>query len=308
MKPVGPSPLPEQLFASRSLPLTRAAFWVARIVLWAILIACIGAVFLFALSRSPSGMPVRSFLSRTFPIPMARVGAETILNRDFQIELAGWMHVYDPNGALDVEDAKRLHDRILDRKITQEIVRQLAVELGVDDISEEGETLYQSMAVDRGSEAKLIEDIEQRFGWTKNVFIEVIIEPIVYARRVDEAVKQNEDLQSVARASAEQARLDFVAGTDAFTQTGNKGSNNRGLLALDAYPVEVHDALRETAVLSVTDVLETQERFMVFKVLERDESESDIRVRTNEFSIDKLDVYDAVAQRRATLPIKIFER
>lgn len=308
MKPVGPSPLPEHLYASRSLPVGTVASFAARIALWAVLIACIGAVFLFALSRSPSGEPVRHVLSQAFPLPIANVGDQTIYYRDFQTELDGWIRFYETAGALDVVDAKRLHDRVLDRRIDQEIVRQLAVELGRKDIAEEAEVLYQSMAADRGSEAKLIEDIDQRFGWTKNVFMAVIVEPIVYARRVDEAVKQNEDWQSAVKASAEQARLDFVAGTDAFTQTGDQGSKNRGLLTLDAYPAEVHDALRETVVGSVTDVLETRERFMVFKVRERDERESGIRVRTNEFSIDKRDVYDAIAQRRATLTIKIFER
>lgn len=308
MKPVGPTPLPERAFASRSLPVTRVAFWAIRVALWAILMATIGGVFLFALSRSPSGTPVRSAVSRAFPIPVARVGTETILNRDFQTELDGWTHFYDPNEALGSEDAKRLHDRILDRKVTQEIVRQLAVELGVDDISEEAETLYQFMAADRGSEAKLVEDIEQRFGWTKNVFMAAIVEPIIYARRVDEVVKQDETWQEGAKSSAQQARLDFISGTDAFTRISQEGSDASGLLALDAYPEEVHDALRGTSVGSVTDVLETRERFMVFKVLERDESGDGLRLKTNEFSIDKLDVYDVVERRRATLKIKVFER
>ncbi len=308
MKPVGPSPLPEQAFASRSLPVTRAVFLVARTVLWIVLIACIGAVFLFALSHSSSGTSLPSFLGRTFPIPVARVGAETILNRDFQIELDGWTHFYETAGALDALDAKRLHDRILDRKITQEIVRQLAVELGVDDIAEEVEVLYQSMAADRGSEMKLVEDIEQRFGWTKNVFIAVIVEPIVYARRVDVALKESDDFQSAPLALAEQARLDLIAQTSAFVGMDNTGTRDEYLLSLDAYPLEAHEALRMTDIGLVTDIIETDERFMVFKILERRDHVDDLRLRTEEFSVDKLGLYDLIAQRRATLEIKVFER
>ena len=307
MKPVGPTPLPEHLYASRSLPMRTAAFWAMRVGLWGFLFFLIGGLFVFALYRSPGGTSVLHVVGRTLPMPIARVGDTAILYRDFQAELDGWIKFYETGGALEAVDEQRLHDRVLERMIERELIRQLSFELNVDGQSDV-ETLYQSMAVERGSEAQLIEDIDQRYGWTKNVFISSVVEPIVYARRVDDAVKGNEAYQRDALSSAQQARIDLLSGANAFTRISTGDEHAAAWVSLDAYPFEVEGILKNTEVGDVTEVIETSERFLVFKILGRNERAGGWFFQTEEFSIDKADVYDVLAIRRAQTTIKVFER
>jgi hypothetical protein len=314
MKPVGPTPLPEHTYSARQLPVKRVLQWVIRVLVGIGIGAAILVLFVVSLYRTPSGTPLLHMFGRSVPLPAARVDNQAIYYREFIRARDGWNQYYVSAGTIDAIDMsvieQRLINRMIDHHLTEEIAEELMVGVSDDDL----EPAYVDLVGQHDSEAHFIDQLEKRFGWDRPELEKYVLRPITLARAVDIAIRASEEEQRDPRQNIDQMRLDVSAGGQSFSELASQYSaslsasegGELGLSPVEEYPEEAYEALSLASIDDLTAVIETSERFVVYKIIEREQRPSGLYINAQELSVEKRDIHDVISERRNNANIKIF--
>ncbi|MBI2476539.1 SurA N-terminal domain-containing protein, partial [Candidatus Uhrbacteria bacterium] len=146
MMPVGPTPLPEHLYAARSGNRARLWHFFVRAAV-GIAVLLMFAIFLSVLFyRTPFGETIASTFGRVLPLPAARVGSHVILYRDYVRARDGWVRYAEAESTGKEVDYTQVNAHVIDRLIEHAMVQQIAEEVGVTISDQEIEAAFQQMA------------------------------------------------------------------------------------------------------------------------------------------------------------------
>ncbi len=314
MKSVGPTPLPEHTYSVRQLPVRRALQWFVRVLVGVGIVVALLALFVVSLYRTPSGAPLLHIFGRTVPLPAARIDNHAIYYREFIQARDGWNQYYVSAGTIDAIDMSVIEQQVINRMIDHYLTEQLAGELGVDYSEDELNKAYQDLVEQHDSEAHFVDQLEKRFGWDRAELERYVLKPITLARGVDLAIRSSEEEQVEPLKNIGQMRVDVAAGGQAFSDLASQYSaslsasegGELGLSPVEEYPEEALGALSSADVGDLTEIIETSERFVVYRVMESEEGRSGLLVNAQELSVEKRDIHDVLSERREQSNIKIF--
>lgn len=303
MKSVGPTPLPDKMYAARQLPVRRAVFWATRSLFGLSLVVGVFALFVVSLYRLPSAEPLLEMFGRTLPMPVAVVNGEPISYKVYLRVLDGWESMYEQDGTIDAIDLDIVGGRVMDRLIEQSLAGQYAKSIGVKLEDEAVQEAYLAIVRQEESEVRFVDDLEKRFGWSKDEFIANVVEPVVLMQVLDDTVRMREDEQTRPREVIDRLRADILAGESSFTQVASEISasisaetgGELGLRSIEEYPEEARSMLLSVSEGSVSEVVDLRERFVVYELLERVERQNGYYVNAQELSVDKRDIHDVIA-------------
>ncbi len=314
MKSVGPTPLPEHTYSARQLPVRRAFQWVVRVLVGIGVGVAILALFVVSLYRTPSGAPLLHIFGRTVPLPAARIDNHAIYYREFIKARDGWNQYYVSAGTIDAIDMSVIEQQVINRMIDHYLTEQIANELGVEYSEEELNEAYQDLVEQHDSEAHFVDQLEKRFGWGRAELEQFVLKPITLARAVDLAVRSSEEEQVEPLRNINQMRIDVEAGGQAFSDLASQFSaslsasegGELGLSPIEEYPEESQNVLRNSREGDLTEVIETSERFIVYRIVEREDDRGDLLINAQELSVEKRDIHNVLSERRERSSIKIF--
>ncbi|HBU28044.1 TPA: hypothetical protein DEB00_02935 [Candidatus Uhrbacteria bacterium] len=302
---VGPEPLPEHLYASRQLPVRRALFWGGRFLIFLLGICLLLGVFMISLYQIPAGDKLLNMFGRVVPIPAIRVNTTRISFQTYQSMVDGWTELYQQQGTLDESTMTILRERVADRLIQEVLLSDLAKELEVR-VSQENTSYVQQMFFDQyENEARYEEALYEQFRWTPEEFERFVIEPLAQVHALDAVILWSEQVQETPRAMIEEMHQELTRSPDQFTELATQVSGSLsafdggelGLRPIKEYPQEAQMALQATKKGELTPIIELEDRFLFYRVLEQQAVDGDFSVNAQELSVAKRDVYDVLNER-----------
>lgn len=316
IEPIGPSPMHESLYASRHLPVGRAVRWGVRVCVMLAVLCVILGIGIGVLYRVPGGDAFLAPLSRVLPIPAARVNRHTISYRTYTQMLDGWVFLYERQGVLEAVGKDTVERRVMDRLVQDALVSQMLREMRVTVTAAQEDETWEALAKPYGSELLFVGAVQERFGWDAEAFRRFVVEPLVRLRAADDAVLEWREAQEGPRAVMDALYADVRIAPDKFEEMATQVSasflsgdgEEVGVRSLLEYPMEARQTLMTTPVGAVTDVVELRDRFVLYRVMERDREEDKIRVKVRELSIEKRDVHDILREWMGTAKIRIYVR
>lgn len=296
---VGPSPIPSKEYAARQLPVRRAVVWMGRFAVLLVALAILLWIFVVSLYKFPAGEKLLRPISSVFPIPAVRVDTSLITYKDYTQMLDGWL------GAYGTEEVQReiVQERVLVRLVQDAMLAQMATELRLKVDEGVVAEVYTEFVGQHDSEAHLIEAIDRQFGWDYDQFMEFVVEPLALVRQLDSAVRGWDEAQEGQLSIIEEIRRDVINDPDRFSDIAMQDSEEGdGHLELTEYPPEALVAFVDASEGVITEVIELEDRYVIYKVLDIDEEE----VLTEDIYVEKLGVYEVMQDRLDSASIKYY--
>lgn len=303
---VGPEPIPEELYASRQLPVRQALVWVGRVVVAMAVVFVLIGVFVMSLYRLSASEPLLRVVSRFAPIPAMRVDGKTVLYRDYVAMLDGWNELsgqHGPEGFVE--------ERVQDRLVQNVLLEALQKEMGVRVTDVQRETVHNTFLQQYASEADYAHALYEQFRWTEEEFALYVVEPLARLQALDTAVLADTDLQAPKRQVIDDLHRDVTASPDTFAELAMSVAESTVpdesvFLAVADYPEVARVVLMETAVDALTPVIELERQFVFYRVDDKERRSGEWYVQTHVVAVPKQDVYDVLEERLATVTIRSY--
>ncbi len=312
MNSIGPSPLPSHMYAARHLPVQRVLFWLGRTFVVIAITVLVVAMLIISLYRLPSGSGLLNGFAQFLPLPAYQVNGTFVAMKKYGIILDGWSQLYESQGAVDFANsdivAQRVEERVIRGVLIEQIMEELELELDVELVN----TVYSEFVDQYQTEAHLIESVDRQFGWSVDQFMEYIVLPLARTRALDVAVSDWSEVQSQPRGIIQDIHAKVFNDPDIFAEIASEVSTSLsasdggelGLRALDEYPPEARVILLSLDDGELSPIIDLDERFVIYQLIEKRERESGDLVNAREIAIDKKDVYDVIDERMLTAEIE----
>ncbi|NQV12300.1 peptidylprolyl isomerase [Candidatus Uhrbacteria bacterium] len=311
---IGPSPLPDHLYAQRQLPVQRVLFWLGRTMIAIGMVGLILSVFIVSLYRMPDGKALLFWFSDYLPLPAVKVNSDTVALRDYRTVLDGWRKLYTSQGASPEQVDDVINSRVDDLVVQNVLIQQLMKERSLVLTEEQINTVYNEFVAQYQTEAHFIESIDRQFSWSQEEFLRLMVEPLARTRLLDMSVQSWAEAQGQprgiiddlhARVFTEAGRFAEIA-QEVSTSLSASDGGELGLRSIDEYPVEVRSLLMELDEDELTSVIELADRFVIYKILERVERSSGVFVNARELAVDKRDIYDILDEKTESAEIEFY--
>lgn len=316
IEPIGPSPLHASLYASRHLPVGRVVRWGVRTGVGLAMLVVLLGIGVGVLYRIPGGDALLAPLSRVLPIPAARVNGQTISYHTYTQMLDGWVFLYERQGVLEAVGRDTVERRVMDRLVQDVLVSQMLREMHVTVTIAQEDEAWKALAKPYGSEVLFVNAVQERFGWDAEAFRRFVVEPLVRLRAADDAVLEWREAQVGPRAVVDALYADVRIAPDKFEEMATQTSasflsgdgEEVGLRSILEYPAEARQTLTSIPVGAVTDVVELRDRFVLYRVVEREDKDDEVWVKVRELSIEKRDVHNVLREWTTAAKIRIYVR
>lgn len=313
-KQVGPSPIPDRLYIQRQLPVKKVAFWFGRVCIAMSAVAVLLFVFIAILYRSTESRELLFWFSKTLPLPALKVNGAVVNLDDYSTFHNGMEKLYFGDGSVENSDDKHIGSLIDHRIVQNLLLHELVAEYKITLSDEQFNDVYLEFVNQYPSEAHLIESIDRRFGWTRDEFFEFIVVPFAEVRALDDHVRGLEDAQRQPRETIQDLHAKIFSDADSFGEFAGEVSTSLsasdggelGLRPITEYPSEAMASLDSINVYELTAVIETNERFVIYQLIERQETALGILVNARELAVDKRNIHDVLLEREASANIVFY--
>jgi len=309
---VGPSPLRDDLYMARQLPISKVLKWLGRTFLVVIITLILCSVFFLSLYNVDKGTVILNAVSKKVPFPAIRIGTEMISINTYNTILDGWSRLYIEKG-LDQEDFQeevkvRAKDKLKRDMVAKIIMKERKIELEEETTRE----VYNNFLRQFKSEAHLIEAIDRKFGWSMSEFNTFIVEPLARIRILDNESKTWRQEQERSRAALENLHIKIFDNPEVFTELAQEFSmslsaqdgGELGLRPINEYPKEARDILIALKQGELTQIIELNDRFVAYQQIEKEDKQTGIWINARELSIDKKGIFEIIKERQEQLEIK----
>lgn len=246
------------------------------------IIAIVGIVTQQVYARPVTSGFVRT-VSKIVPFPAIKVGDTTVTMREFLGEYDAIVTYFGTLEGQEVPPEMQLESAIADTLKNKVAIRTLAQEQGISINQELVEQYYQEILIEQESEEVFEQELQETFGWTVEDFKEHIIESIVMALQMSDAILSDEERQSDRAQLLEDSHTRLQAGElfeevarDVHDQFALPLQSDLGFVSIDAFEGQVWaEAVLALEEGDYTDPIHLPEAYAIFKLEERTTGEEE---------------------------------
>lgn len=290
--PAAPSPKRKKRFS------LKLAALVAVVVL-------VVAMTAFVYTRPPTDSAVRRIVS-VVPYPAVVVNGQMVPMEDYLVERDALANYFAMSATADGQPVtapseEELSTNILETLVNKTAIEQIAKQRGITLDEARVDSTYQEAVAPAGGEDVFADQLQQTFGWTTDQFRERVINSVVLALQVSEAIAADKDIQAEAKTKADGAAARLDAGEDFATVAGDTSEDSSAaqggdlgyltLADLDPAWAEAVDALE---VGQHTAVLETDESYVIFGLTDRIEGGDATKYKLSAIVVNKKTLKEVV--------------
>lgn len=250
-------------------------------VLGALLVVLLAAGGLtgFVYTQSPTSDAVRKIVN-VIPYPVAMVNWEPVSFQEYLNErdaLENYMN-NAPQGAQQNLSSEDVMDTLLNKVAVEQYARKNDIQLEQSRVDE-----YTEQVMGTGQQREQFKSqLESTFGWSVEEFEKRVVESVVLASQVNEWVQQNDSIQSDRKQIAEDALKRINEGED-FNAVAEEVSGqfsaaqggDIGKVPANELPEDWRGNVEDLAVGEHTDVISGSSAFLIFRLNEKVEAETE---------------------------------
>lgn len=276
-------------------------------------VACVVALLLIAFTQVYNRPMTNSYVRlmvNIFPLPAVSVDGAVVSLKDFIGEYDALLQYFEEQGS-EGPSADDLEIAIADTIINKLAIRKLAAERGVQIDEARVEKYLQDIIASEESEEVFVRELDESFGWSVAEFKSRVVESIVLALQMSDAVLGNADDQTQRRATIDGAysRLrdgeDFaMVAKDIHSGFDASFESDLGYVKQSVIPLTWVSAVENLPAGSYTDVLDMPEGYAVFKVEERIVAGEDVQLHLLVVSVPKKTLEDVVLEYLEGVKVK----
>ena len=280
-----------------------------RIGLLLLLVAFLALATQQVYARPVDDAFVRS-ITRLLPYPALSVNGTTVFMKEFLAEYDALTQYFaDQEGGAPPAD--QLEIAIAETLVNKMVIRQLAEARGLAIDEARVEQYYQDVLASQESEEAFVQDLNDTFGWTVEEFKTRIVESIVLALQMSEAILTDEALQQSRLDTIDAAYARVVGGEDFATvaKEVNAGFDagleaDLGYVKLSIIPESWASSVATLETGGMTEVLDLPEGYAIFRVEDRIVAAEDTQIHLLSITVPKVTLEDAVVEYLATAEVK----
>ncbi|HLD20993.1 MAG TPA: peptidyl-prolyl cis-trans isomerase [Patescibacteria group bacterium] len=276
-------------------------------------VGVVAIIVLFALvTAQVYARPVTDNFVRTMsgvvPYPAISVDGKTVTIKEFLIEYDALQQYFGDLGE-QAPPSGQLEIAIADTLVNKIAIQKLASAYGVKLDEERVEQYYQDVIAQDGEEA-FAENLVQTFGWTPEEFKTRIVESIVLALQMTDAV--------LADTQVQQSRLDLIDSAYARVQAaedfatiakdvhaGFEGiESDLGYVKVSVIPESWASQVTALEEGQTTAVIDLPEGYAIFKLEEKIIAGEDTQMHLLSITVPKVSLEEVVEEYLATVKVK----
>ncbi len=279
-----------------------------------VLLVCVLGGLVFEAYRlvysRPPGDALVAFIVSVLPFPAVTVGPMTISMKDYLIEYRVLKTSFESIEDQEPPAPEQLQEVILQTLINKKVITKLAHDYGVTADAERVDAYYLESILGEQTEEAFAQELQDSFGWSVQEFKKRVVESIVLALDTNTAVLNNQTVQAERRSLIEKARERIVSGetfstvaTEVMAPYGLK-ENDLGFFKISELPEVWRSTIDATAQSQITEVLESEDVFTLFKVAERIIAGEDTQVHLLTVTIPKKTLENLVKEYLDSVEVK----
>jgi parvulin-like peptidyl-prolyl isomerase len=244
--------------------------------------------------------PFVRLVSRVLPLPALKVGGKTVTINEFLIEYDALQSYFNDLG--EPPPAHQLEVAIADTLVNKIAIAHLAKTNGVALDDARVEEYFQDVVAGQESREVFEQNLIDTFGWTPEVFRKRIVESIVLALQMADAVRENDDLQAPRAQLMTDAYARILAGED-FGAVAKEAhapfegvQSDLGYVQASVLPEAWADQVNALAAGQITEVIELPEGYVVFKLEEKIAAGEDTQLHLLSITIPKVTLEEVVEE------------
>lgn len=250
----------------------------------------------------PSTDPLVRKITNVIPYPIALVNWQPISFKDYFIESDAIQKFFAAQAdQSQAPDPQTEETQVLDTLVQKTVVQQLAKKYNVTlDPSKVDDLLTQTYQ-QSGSEDAFLKQVQDTFGWDKDTFTLRVVDPVVLAGQVGEAIQNDPNEQTDARAKidAAAARLkngeDFGAVAADVSQDSSSTSNGDiGFQTAANIPAEWATAAAALDKNTPSDIIELPSAFTIIEVTDKTGTDTSTQYKLSIIVIFKRDTQSVI--------------
>lgn len=272
------------------------------------LLAALGLLTAQVYARPVTDGLVRS-VARLLPYPALSVNGEGVTIKEFLIEYDALVS-YFQDADEPPPPGDQLEVAIADTLINKIAIRQLAQAYDVELDRAQVEQYYQDVLAGQESEEAFVQNLSDTFGWTPEEFRERIVESIVLALQMTDAVLERQERQAPRAALVQEAYGRVEAGEDFAivakdVHAGFDGAqSDLGYVKASILPSTWASQVNALAEGEYTSVIELPEGYVVFKLEEKIAAGEDTQLHLLSITVPKVTLQEVVEEYLESAKVK----
>ena len=274
-----------------------------------ILVVALGGASQQVYSRPVDDGFVRT-IAQVFPFPALSVNGDTVSMKEFLAEYDALKKYFEGQEG-STPPADQLEIAIADTLVNKMVIRQFATARGLEIDTQRVEKYYQDVLASQESEEAFVQDLTDTFGWTVEEFKSRVIESIVLALQMSEAILADKALQQSRQDTIDAAYARVAGGEDFATVAKeiNAGFDaglevDLGYIKLSIIPESWSAAVEVLEIGNTTDVLDLPEGYAVFKAKDLIVAAEDTQIHLLSITVPKVTLEEIVKEYLETAKVK----
>ncbi|MBU0645862.1 peptidylprolyl isomerase [Patescibacteria group bacterium] len=251
--------------------------------------------------QRPINDPVMRSVVNVLPYPALVINGERVSIKEFLLEYDALSNFYQAQPEAPSEDELKV--TVADTLVNKTILEQLSAKYGVSADDEQINLMMSEVAAAPGGEEAFAQQLADNFGWTMDDFRERVAKSLVLANQMTEFVGNNVDLQQNRRTGIDQAQTRLAAGEDFAIVAGDlsedpsaKAGGDIGFVPLSEMVDPWLSAVVDLEVGEVSEIIESQENYMIFQVTDRIIKEEDEEIQMSVIVVNKVTLDEVVEE------------
>lgn len=252
--------------------------------------------------------PLVRVMASIFPFPALFVDGKTVSINEFLQEYDA-LESYFEDAGQEAPPQEQLEIAIADTLVNKIAIGQLAKRYDVDLDEEQVEQYYQDVIAQDGEEA-FAQNLEESFGWSTEEFKERIVESIVMALQMTDAILADTETQSPRREFIDAAYTRVQAGEDFATiakdvHAGFEGiESDLGYVKASIIPESWASQVNGLEEGQTTQIIDLPEGYAIFKLEEKIVAGEDTQLHLLSITVPKVTLEEVVDEYLTTVKVK----
>ncbi|MBI2473117.1 peptidyl-prolyl cis-trans isomerase [Candidatus Uhrbacteria bacterium] len=244
------------------------------------------------------------------PYPALSVEGTTVSMKDFLTEYDSLSRYFESLEGQTAPPADQLEVAIADTLVNKLAIQKLAKNDGITLDQDRVEKYYQDILSSQESEEVFTKNLQETFGWTPEEFKSRIVDSIVLALQMTDAVLNNEELQKERLALIQSASERVKTGEDFETvakevhASFNGIESDLGFIQSSVIPESWSSQVQSLEVGDVTEIITLPEGYVIFKLLDRTGEDDQTQLHLLSITVPKQNLEEVVDAYLDTVTVK----